>query len=85
MSLISQMTATSSTGIPPPLSGSGASRVHNTTLVGSGSPDATPRVNGSADKTTGAMVVVVVGASVVLVLVLLALVESATVDAEPSR
>ncbi len=29
-------------------SGSGASRVHSTTLSGSGSPEATPRVKGSA-------------------------------------
>src|SRR5262245_29616893 len=37
-------------GIPPPLSGSGASRVHSTTPLGSGSPEATPRVKGSVEK-----------------------------------
>jgi hypothetical protein len=66
VSLISQVTATSSSGIPPPLSGSGASRVHSTTLTGSGSPEATPTVNGSAGNTTGASVEVVVAAVVVV-------------------
>jgi hypothetical protein len=33
--------------MPPPFNGSGASRVHNTTDVGDGSPLATPSVNGS--------------------------------------
>jgi hypothetical protein len=32
--------------IPPPLRGSGAKRVHNTTLSYSGYPDATPKVKG---------------------------------------
>ena len=43
-----QCTSTSSLGIPPPFKGSGASRVHNTTLSGQGSPEATPSWNGSA-------------------------------------
>jgi hypothetical protein len=34
--------------IPPPASGSGASRVQSTTLREVGSPEATPRVNGGA-------------------------------------
>jgi hypothetical protein len=33
-------------GIPPPSSGFGARRVHRTIPSGSGSPDATPSVNG---------------------------------------
>src|SRR5204863_4350873 len=41
------ISGTARDGIPPPLSGSGASRVHNTAPCGSGSPAATPRVNGS--------------------------------------
>jgi hypothetical protein len=61
-------------GIPPPLRGSGASRVHNTTLAGSGSPEATPTVNGSADSVTAGRVDVVVVASVVDVLLALLLV-----------
>ena len=37
-------------GMPPPASGSGARRVHNTTPSGQGSPDATPRGNGNVRK-----------------------------------
>src|SRR3954451_22926159 len=65
--LTSHTTGTSSSGMPPPASGSGASRVHSTTLVGSGSPEATPSVNGSPDSSSGASVeVVVVGGTVVV-------------------
>ena len=43
----SQVTSTGVYGIPPNgSSASGASRVHSTTESGSGSPDATPSVNG---------------------------------------
>src|SRR3954454_21649120 len=53
--------------MPPPATGSGASRVHNTTLVWSGSPEATPSVNGSPDSSNGASVeLVVVGCTVVV-------------------
>jgi hypothetical protein len=65
-SLTSHVTSTSSSGMPPPFSGSGASRVHSTTLAGSGSPDATPSVKGSPDNSTGGKVDVVVVASVVV-------------------
>jgi hypothetical protein len=44
-----QSTVTSALAMPPcpsALSGEGASRVHNTTLSGNGSPEATPRVKG---------------------------------------
>jgi len=42
-------------GMPPSgRSGSGASRVHSTTSRGAGSPEATPRLNGSALNCTGA-------------------------------
>ncbi len=78
-SLTSHVTSMSSAGMPPPFSGSGASRVHSTTLVGSGSPDATPSVNGSDGRTTGGRVVVVVVASVV---VAAAVVVGAVVDAD---
>jgi hypothetical protein len=44
---ISHLTVNACGGMPPPLSGSGASRVHNTTPSGSGSPEATPRLKGS--------------------------------------
>ena len=51
----------------PPSSGDGASLVHSTTLVRSGSPLATPRVNGSPGKAmaVGVNMVVVVAAIVV--------------------
>ena len=45
---ISQLTGTGAGSRPPPLMGSSASRVHNTTPVGVGSPEATPSVNGDA-------------------------------------
>jgi hypothetical protein len=44
-----QSTTTSEVGMPPcpsALSGAGARRVHNTTLSGAGSPDATPSLKG---------------------------------------
>ncbi len=44
---ISHCTGTGTGGMPPPCSGSGARRVHRTTLSGSGSPEVTPRVNGA--------------------------------------
>ncbi|GAB3739144.1 hypothetical protein GCM10027598_68150 [Amycolatopsis oliviviridis] len=47
---ISQSTVYEASGIPPKpsgFSGAGASRVHSTTLSGSGSPEATPSWNGS--------------------------------------
>ena len=47
----SQFTATGSLGMPPPWSGSGAKRVQITKPSAVGSPDATPRENGSAEKT----------------------------------
>jgi hypothetical protein len=65
-SLTSHVTSTSSSGMPPPFSGSGANRVHSTTLAESGSPDATPSVKGSPDNSTGGKVDVVVVASVVV-------------------
>ena len=43
---ISHCTSTLAIGMPPPSSGSGASRVQSTTPSGSGSPEATPSVNG---------------------------------------
>jgi hypothetical protein len=43
---ISHPTSTLAAGMPPPSSGSGASRVHSTTPSGKGSPDATPSVKG---------------------------------------
>ncbi|KAG0950562.1 hypothetical protein G6F31_013762 [Rhizopus arrhizus] len=46
-SATNQRTGTARDGMPPPLSGSGANRVHNTAPCGSGSPAAMPRVNGS--------------------------------------
>jgi hypothetical protein len=67
VALTSHVTVTSSAGMPPPFSGSGARRVHSTTPDASGSPDATPSVNGSPDSSTVASVVV--GAAVVLVTV----------------
>ena len=42
----------SSSGMPPPLRASIASRVHKITDSVVGSPDATPRVNGSPDSAT---------------------------------
>ena len=52
--LSSQRTTTSSAVRPPSArDGSGARRVHSTTLVASGSPEATPSVNGSAKSTAG--------------------------------
>ena len=45
-SATSQPTSMLAIGMPPPSSGFGARRVHSTTPVGSGSPDATPSVNG---------------------------------------
>ena len=52
-SATSHATGTGSGFIPPSgSSGFGASLVHSTTLVASGSPDATPSVNGSAAKVT---------------------------------
>src|SRR3954447_23657611 len=56
--------------MPPPPSGSGAKRVHSTTLVKSGSPDAMPSVNGSPGRSIGGGVMVVaVGGLVVVVIV----------------
>jgi len=83
-SLTSHVTSTSSAGMPPPFTGSGASRVHSMTLVGSGSPEATPSVNGSDGSTTGGNVVVVVVASVVVAaaVVVGAVVVAAVVGAE---
>src|SRR5438132_8883358 len=49
----SHSTSTGAIPIPPPVSGSGASRVQRTTPSGSGSPDATPRVNGSLSNLNG--------------------------------
>src|SRR5690606_38453406 len=47
----SQLTSIGSLGSPPSSSsGRGARRVHSTTLVASGSPEATPKVNGSLEK-----------------------------------
>src|SRR5687768_6063300 len=47
-SATSQRTCTGSGSMPPPSTGLGARRVHNTTLVGYGYPEATPSENGSA-------------------------------------
>ena len=47
----SHWTSTFAIGMPPPANGSGASRVHKTTLSGHGSPEATPSENGYARKT----------------------------------
>ena len=44
-SAISHSTETTRSGMPPPCSGSGARRVHSTMPSGSGSPEATPRLN----------------------------------------
>ena len=45
----SHSTATSPGGMPPPSSGFGARRVHSTTPLGRGSPEATPSVNGGPE------------------------------------
>ena len=58
--------------MPPPLSGSGASLVHRTTLEASGSPEATPRVNGSPESSIGGSVDVVVDVVVDVDVVLVA-------------
>ena len=62
----SQITGTSSAGMPPPLAGSGASRVHRMTLLGRGSPDATPSVKGLPGSTGAGGAVLDVGAMVVV-------------------
>jgi hypothetical protein len=64
----SQTTGTSSSGMPPPVAGPGARRVHNTRLVTSGSPEATPSVKGGPGS-GGTGGVGVVPGSLVLVLV----------------